>query len=246
MSLRRRIIVGVLTFWMVAVLVPRSADAGTLSLRVDDLTSGAFAIVTDLFGSGAVQIGTSLGPDMTFISAMGISKPVLPAAEGVYAQMFLNSFTLTTANAASIRLTLSDSGFTGGIGAGPLTLWNTISGNFMAPLGSTLTSNSYAGAIVPNSGGTSQSFQSFGLGSAFSGSAFSDFEATGSYSRFTVVEMTFAGAGNISFNQDTYLPIPEGGSGLAVPEPGTLLLLSTGVFGLICSRRRRFSLDAAA
>jgi hypothetical protein len=246
MSLRRKLVVGVLAFWMVAVLIPRSADAGTLSLRVDDLTSGAFAIVSDLFGSGAVQIATSLGPNITFISAMGISKPMLPAAQGVYSQMFLNSFTLTTANAANIRLTLSDSGFTGGIGSGPLTLWNTISGNFMAPLGSTLASHSYAGAVVPNSGGTSQSFQSFGLGTAFSGSAFSEFEATGSYSLFTVVEMAFSGAGNISFNQDTYVPIPEGGSGLAVPEPGTLLLLSTGVFGLFCSRRRRFSLDDAA
>jgi len=244
MSFRRKMIVGVLAFCMVAVLIPRSADAGTLSLKVEDVTSGAFAIVTDLFGSGAVQIATSLGPNITFISAMGISKPMLPVAVGVYSQMFLNSFTLTTANAANIRLTLSDSGFTGGIGTGPLTLWNTISGNFLAPVGSTLTAQSYGGSVVPNSNGTYQQYESYGLGTSFSGSTFTEFEATSSYSLYTVVEMAFTGAGNISFNQDTYIPIPEGGEGLPVPEPGTLLLLSTGVFGLICSRRRRSSLDA--
>ena len=233
----KRLIVSVLAFWMVIALVPRAADAGTLTLKVEDLGSGYTAVVNDLFGSGTVQLATSLGPNITLISAMGISKPVLPAAGGVYAQMFLDSFTLTTANAANIRITLWDSGFTGGIGTGPMTLSNTISGNVIAPAGSKLTSQSSIG-VVPNSNGTYQSFTSSGIGTTFSGTEFASFEATGSYSLYTQVEMMFTGAGNISFHQDTFVP---------VPEPGTLILLSSGMFGLICtSRRLRFSLRDVA
>lgn len=245
----RRLMIGVLAFWMVAVAIPRSAEAGLL-LRVEDLGSGFVATVNDLFGSGAVNISTSLGPNITFISAMGISKPMLPAAAGIYSQMFLNSFTLTTARDTMVRISLLDSGFTGGIGAGPLTLWNTISGNLMAPVGSTLTARTHAfqGATLPTSGGISQQFTSFGVGTTFANSTFTEFEATGSYSMYTQVTMAFTGAGNISFNQDSYLPIPEGGAAIVpVPEPGTLVMLATGVFGLVCtSRRRRFSLGAAA
>jgi hypothetical protein len=80
-------------------------------------------------------------------------------------------------------------------------------------------------------------FTSAGSPISLNNTATAAFTNAGSYALFTQVLMNFTGAGNISFNQDmtvalnSQLPTPT-------PEPGSLMLIGTGIVAL-ASRMRR-------
>jgi PEP-CTERM motif-containing protein len=85
--------------------------------------------------------------------------------------------------------------------------------------------------------------QTFNLGysgsgpTAFAGTTSSAFDATNPlYSMFTQIVISFAGAGDINFTQDTTTVVA---GALETPEPGSLMLIGTGVVALAGRRRRR-------
>jgi hypothetical protein len=135
----------VLAFGMAATLLPINATASDFRLRVEDLSvpgspAGYGVVVTDNASdadldptTGIIQVAL-FGADWSL--TFGYSKPELPVAEGVLAQLFMTSFNLQTTGAATLRITLEDRGYSGADPSAPLSLKSSIDGSFCegAPL----------------------------------------------------------------------------------------------------------------
>jgi hypothetical protein len=128
---------------LTAALLPVNALASDFRLRVEDITngpnSGYGVVLSDQEAGdehpepGLVMVTLNpLNSTVTWNLTMGMSKPLTPFA-GAIGELFLQSFNITSTGAATIRVTLEDTGFVGrGAGYDHL-LTSDVFGNFCAP-----------------------------------------------------------------------------------------------------------------
>jgi hypothetical protein len=162
----------------------------------------------------------------------------------------LNSVNVATTGAATLHLFLEDTGFASPKSP-PATILGTVGGTLNAPAGSTITVQSWANAgnAVPNygpntfpagpvtiggvpSGSVASWSPAFVSGpGAFSSTSSSPFNVSGPYSLFAEVDVTFSGAGSVSFNEHQLV---------TVPEPRTIFIAVIGLllFGVRYRLRR--------
>ena len=259
----RRMLVFILAFWMVATLIPTSASAqeptiGGFRLRVEQLTdstTGPGVVIKD-------EINEGLGGQVGYISffgafgnvdnsfTSGTSKPNPDFPTTFLAEMLLTNFLLTSTGAATVRLTLEDTGFA--FQSGPLQVTNIIT-LFSLSAGTTVTTQAWIGALPPDMGhlqdspGTLDAMptildaNALTMSTAAVGSSVTNYlQGAGKDALFTQVKIVFgAEGGSVGFNQVTTVAPGDGGLVEGVPEPGSLLLIATGVMGLGGRMRRR-------
>lgn len=216
---------------------------------------------------GVILLQLSTG-SIAMSGTTGITKPLLPNPGGP-PTLFLQTFVLTSTGPATVRLTLEDIGYPGGGGPNLLQLNSQILfGNFSAPAGSTVTITSWANplntapalgpdnpvagfppqavpgdllAIGANQGAsTAQTFTS--ANPTFEGTSAQKFAATqATYAMYSQVDIYLSAAGSVSFDHITTVTATDELVPDPVPEPGSLLLIATGVLGLARAKWRRSS-----
>ncbi len=228
-------VIGLLVF----ACAGQSAYAGTLTLKLIDLGTGANTTVVDLGGTGMVSFSGAVGNFIVNVTT-GLSKPLL-GSPGVD-KMDLNSIDVSCLGGAcagpvpdTLRILVSDINFNGQNG-----------GVFSANVGGT----NFPGASATFKAWTSATNTLFASSSpvltlgAFGGGAFSGSTSSPigprqpSYSMTLQADLTNpAGIANDSFNFEV---------ANTAPEPGTMVLLGAGLvlLGVGARRRQQSSLGA--
>jgi hypothetical protein len=216
---------------------PPTADAG-FRLRIED-GSGTGVVITDGVGNAADDTITFNGMVGSFnvIVSAGIKTPNAFIAPNFFDAIDLNSLTVNTNGAGSIRFILEADDFNTAPN-GAVIVRTEVGGTLTAPAGSTVSFTGWANPanLMPNLGPDAGSATSlpavtnlppagsatagpltFGVG-AYSGAAEATFVKNGNYSIFSSAVINFTGAGTVSFDHQT-------GS---TPAPAALVMLLTG------------------
>lgn len=216
----------------------QSAYAGTLTLKLIDLGTGANTTVVDLGGTGMVVFNGVVGNFIVNVTT-GLSKPILGG--GNVAKMDLSSVNVSCLGGTcpgpvpdTLRILLSDKNFSpnsdGGLFTGNVggTLASGASAVFKAWMSSTNTLFAAGGPTL-----TLGTFNTV----AFSGSSSTFVAPTQTYSMTLQADLKNpAGTKSDSFDFEVNAP---------TPEPGTIALLGAGLLLLgVGARRRQSSLGA--
>ena len=202
-----------------ALPVLRLTTSGGASATISDGGAG------DVNGAaGAVTFVNGLGSDWFVNVTTGLSKPILGAANAP--ELDISSVNVSAMPGAGwLDIELTDTGFTPTAGA-----------LFLAAIGGT-TAGSISYQTYLDSGNTefakTTALTSIGgVGPAFSATTYSVLTSAVTYSLTLVVRITHTGSSTIQASSFDAL--------LKVPEPGTLLLLGSGMlaFAMVTRRRR--------
>jgi hypothetical protein len=191
----------------------------------------------------------------------------VPTGVDASQSLFLNSISMSTTGAANIRLTLEDSGFVDPLhpsgsfelrshvydgtfsGAGTMTMQSFVSASNNAPALGLDTDPFATSPMAPlatpsDAQGTAPpqvySPGVFGTGNNVANDPVAAFTAAGPYSLWTQITYNLTGASDISFNQDAFVTFTgQAQPGDGTPEPASLMLISSGLLGMVGARRRQ-------
>jgi hypothetical protein len=215
---------------------PTGASAGPLTLKLEDLGTGASETVVDTDGDNIVTyFGTVGGFYINFTT--GFSSSGLGLADS--AILDLNSLNVSTSlSGGTLRLSLEATDYTAT--KETLTASAYLGGNLLSTAGSTVEANAWvntanessstAGYFDDTNTNTIQFLgATFGPG-AFSASDYETFTTSGLFSLFSQVTIRFTGPGLVSVDL---------ASAAHTPEPGTLVLFGSGLLAAARLARRR-------
>ncbi len=224
------IALGIGVLWM-----PSSAYA---DLSLELASGGSGTVLTDTGNTGVLSFNGSIGFFNVNVTT-GTSSPPLTPPPGDAAQQDLNSINVAAGHSGTMTIILENSSYSGvgvltGLGAIGGTISNgTVTASAYVDPTNAVPALSAPQGVGPLPGGQPPAIPGSGLSdlsfttsaTPFSASGSASFTATGSYSMYEQLVITF-GAGGGSFSADLNNTVP-------VPEPSSLALASLGALGLI-------------